>query len=203
MTIYHMPLYKKLMKLVADGEIGDVSMIQANFGSYKDYDMKNRFFNMNLAGGAMLDIGVYAISLARCFLKSKPDNVISTVKFAPSGVGEMSGIVMTNKEGQMTVISLSLHTKQPKRCVICGDKGYIEIMEYPRACKATIVCTETGERKEICEGETERALQYEMEDMEEEISKRSGCMLMEYTKDVMEIMTDIRNEWGLKYPEEQ
>ena len=107
MTIYHMPLYKKLMKLVADGEIGDVSMIQANFGSYKDYDMKNRFFNMNLAGGAMLDIGVYAISLARCFLKSKPDNVISTVKFAPSGVDEMSGIVMTNKEGQMTVISLS------------------------------------------------------------------------------------------------
>ena len=73
----------------------------------------------------MLDIGVYAISLARCFLKSKPDNVISTVKFAPSGVDEMSGIVMTNKEGQMTVISLSLHTKQPKRCVICGDKGYI------------------------------------------------------------------------------
>ena len=41
------------------------------------------------------------------------------------------------------------------------------------------------------------------EDMEEEISKRSGCMLREYTKDVMEIMTDIRNEWGLKYPEEQ
>lgn len=80
---------------------------------------------------------------------------------------------------------------------------FIEIMEYPRACKATIVCTETGERKEICEGETERALQYEMEDMEEEISKRSGCMLREYTKDVMEIMTDIRNEWGLKYPEEQ
>ena len=114
MTIYHMPLYKKLMKLVADGEIGDVSMIQVNFGSYKDYDMKNRFFNMNLAGGAMLDIGVYAISLARCFLKSKPDNVISTVKFAPSGVDEMSGIVMTNKEGQMTVISLSLHTNNRK-----------------------------------------------------------------------------------------
>ena len=203
MTIWHMPIYKKLWNIVKEGALGKVQIITMNFGSFKEYDMKNRFFNLNLAGGAMLDIGVYAISLARCFLKSKPDNVISTVKFAPSGVDEMSGIVMTNKEGQMTVISLSLHTKQPKRCVICGDKGYIEIMEYPRACKATIVCTETGERKEICEGETERALQYEMEDMEEEISKRSGCMLREYTKDVMEIMTDIRNEWGLKYPEEQ
>ena len=50
----------------------------------------------NQMAQAMLDIGVYAISLARCFLKSKPDNVISTVKFAPSGVDEMSGIVMTN-----------------------------------------------------------------------------------------------------------
>ena len=203
MTIFHMPIYKKLRKILESGALGKVNLITMNFGSFKEYNMGNRFFNRNLAGGAMLDIGVYAISLARCFLKSKPDNVISTVKFAPSGVDEMSGIVMTNKEGQMTVISLSLHTKQPKRCVICGDKGYIEIMEYPRACKATIVCTETGERKEICEGETERALQYEMEDMEEEISKRSGCMLREYTKDVMEIMTDIRNEWGLKYPEEQ
>lgn len=180
MTIYHMPLYKKLMKLVADGEIGDVSMIQANFGSYKDYDMKNRFFNMNLAGGAMLDIGVYAISLARCFLKSKPDNVISTVKFAPSGVDEMSGIVMTNKEGQMTVISLSLHTKQPKRCVICGDKGYIEIMEYPRAWEAAIHYVESGETQKITAGENADALVYELEDMERAINGEHECMHLDY-----------------------
>ena len=199
MTIYHMPLYKKLMKLVENGEIGDVSMIQANFGSYKDYDMKNRFFNMNLAGGAMLDIGVYAISLARCFLKSKPDNVISTVKFAPSGVDEMSGIVMTNKEGQMTVISLSLHTKQPKRCVICGDKGYIEIMEYPRAWEAAIHYVESGETQKITAGENADALVYELEDMERAINGEHGCMHLDYTWDVMDMMTGVRN---FKYPEE-
>lgn len=203
MTIYHMPIYKKLKEMLKSGVLGKVNLITMNFGSFKEYDMSNRFFNPNLAGGAMLDIGVYALSFIRWFMDSRPDKCVSQTKSAPTGVDEQVGLLLMNDEGQMASVMLSLHSKQPKRGMISCEKGYIEIMEYPRACKATIVCTETGERKEICEGETERALQYEMEDMEEEISKRSGCMLREYTKDVMEIMTDIRNEWGLKYPEEQ
>lgn len=156
MTIYHMPLHKKLRKMVADGTIGDVEMIQINFGSFKEYNMENRFFNPNLAGGALLDIGVYAISLARCYLKSKPNRVVSLMRKAPSGVDEMSGIVMQNDEGQMVVISLSLHTKQPKRCNICGEKGYIEIYDYPRAEEAKVVYTESGETEIIKEGEMSR-----------------------------------------------
>ena len=60
MTIYHMPLYRELRQLVDSGAWGLVNLIQLNFGSFKAYDMKNRFFNPNLAGGAMPDIGVYA-----------------------------------------------------------------------------------------------------------------------------------------------
>ena len=66
-------------------------MIQLNFGSYKEYNMKNRFFNMDLAGGALLDIGVYALSIARSFMESKPDQVLSQVKFAPTGADEQAG----------------------------------------------------------------------------------------------------------------
>lgn len=202
MTIYHMPLHKKLRKMVADGTIGDVEMIQLNFGSFKEYNMENRFFNPNLAGGALLDIGVYAISLARCYLKSKLNRVVSLMRKAPSGVDEMSGIVMQNDEGQMVVISLSLHTKQPKRCNICGEKGYIEIYDYPRAEEAKIVYTESGETEIIKEGEMSRALQYEMEDMEKAIAGNDEDILLDYTKDVMEIMTDLRKEWDIYYPEE-
>ena len=64
MTIYHMPLYIKLQELMRSGELGELRMVQMNFGSYKEYDMKNRFFNPDLAGGALLDIGVYALSLS-------------------------------------------------------------------------------------------------------------------------------------------
>ena len=68
MTIYHMPLYRKLREILASGRLGKVNLITMNFGSFKEYDMQNRFFNRNLAGGAMLDIGVYALSFVRWFM---------------------------------------------------------------------------------------------------------------------------------------
>ena len=68
-TILHMPLYRVLLARAASGEFGRMNLAQLNFGSYKEYgDLTNRFYNINLAGGAMLDIGVYALSLMRRFM---------------------------------------------------------------------------------------------------------------------------------------
>lgn len=203
MTIFNMPLYTKLSEIVNSGKLGDVKMIQVNFGSYKEYDMNNRFFNRNLAGGALLDIGVYAISITRLFMTSKPDNVLSQVKYAPTGVDEQVGIIMMNKEQQMSTIALTLHSKQPKRVVIACEKAYIEITEYPRADKAKIVHTETGEVEEITAGMTSNALQYELQNMEESVKTGINKMKLEYTIDVMDIMTKLRKEWGMTYPEEE
>lgn len=204
MTIWHMPLYKKLWQIAQSGKLGKLQLIQLNFGSFKDYDMSNRFFNINLAGGALLDIGVYSLSLARSFMSSQPTEIKSQVKFAESGVDEQASIIMMNDESEMATITLSLHSKQPKRAVISFEKGYIEIMEYPRADKAIIVDAETGEKTEILEGKTELALMYEMEDMEHAVKSGdlSGLKL-DNTIDVMKIMTDLRKEWGLVYPEER
>ena len=63
MTIYHMPIYKELKKRVDAGNLGELRVIQMNFGSYKDYDMKNRFFNRNLAGGALSSIGMMPLAI--------------------------------------------------------------------------------------------------------------------------------------------
>ncbi|MGL5710796.1 MAG: Gfo/Idh/MocA family protein, partial [Cetobacterium sp.] len=87
--------------------------------------------------------------------------------------------------------------------VISCDKGYIEIMEYPRAQKATIVYTETGATEIIEIGDTKDALYYEMLDMEKAISGESKLTRLEITKEVMDIMTNLRKEWGLVYPEER
>ncbi|MCI5493980.1 MAG: Gfo/Idh/MocA family oxidoreductase, partial [Lachnospiraceae bacterium] len=169
MTIYHMPLYKKLREILDSGKLGKVNLITMNFGSFKEYDMKNRFFNRNLAGGAMLDIGVYALSFIRWFMDEKPDQLLSQVKPAPTGVDEQAGLLLMNREGQMASVMLSLHSKQPKRGMISCEKGYIEIMEYPRAWEATITYTDSGETEVIREGENADALAYELADMERAI----------------------------------
>lgn len=203
MTIYHMPLYKKLNEVLVSNKLGKVNLITMNFGSFKEYDMNNRFFNMNLAGGAMLDIGVYALSFIRYFFTSNPNKLLSQVMKAKTGVDEQSGLLLTNKEGQMATVMLSLHSKQPKRAMISCEKGYIEVMEYPRATKATITYVDGSNVEVINDGDTSNALLYELLDMEKAIKENKNCMFLDYTKDVMDMMTYFRKQWGLKYPEEE
>ncbi|MCI5555051.1 MAG: Gfo/Idh/MocA family oxidoreductase [Ruminococcus sp.] len=203
MTIYHMPIYRELQQRMQAGTFGDLRLIQMNFGSYKEYNMENRFFNRNLAGGALLDIGVYALSFVRWFLQSQPTEIQSQVKFAPTGVDEQASILLKNKEEEMAAIILSLHAKQPKRGTISFENCYVELFEYPRGEQAVITDAVTGKQEILHAGKTEEALYYEVQDMEAAISGEENRMCLSYTKDVMDLMTTIRESWGLKYPEEE
>ena len=203
MTIFHMPLYRKLEELVQSGKLGPLRFIQMNFGSYKEYDMTNRFFNRSLAGGALLDIGVYALSFARWFLSSQPDQVASQVRLAPTGVDEQAGILLMNPQQEMVTVSLSLHAKQPKRGMVAFDQGYLEVYDYPRADRAVITYTKDGHSEILQAGSTQDALVYEVQDMEHTISTGENRMHLDYTRDVMDLMTQIRRDWKMTYPEEE
>lgn len=203
MTIYNMPLYAELERIVNSGALGEFRLAQVNFGSFKEYDMTNRFFNMDLAGGALLDIGVYALSLVRMFMETENAEIQSQVRFAETGADEQSSIIIKNNKEQMASVTLSLHAKQPKRAIICYDNAYIEIFEYPRADRAVITYTKDNHTEEITVGELEDALCYEIENMENAISSGKNTMKLDYTIDVMNVMTKLRNNWNMKYPEEK
>ncbi|MEE1464563.1 MAG: Gfo/Idh/MocA family oxidoreductase [Clostridium sp.] len=200
MTLYHMPLFKEVKHRISQGEIGSVKLVQVNFGSCKEYDIHNRFFSKELAGGALLDIGVYAVSFARYFLSSKPDVILTTCNYFETGVDEESGILMKNKEGQLVVSALTMRAKQPKRGVIAGEKGYIEIENYPRGERAVITYTEDGRKEELCIGKTADALLYEVMDMEAYVKQGSDDSLLELSMDVTALLSSIRNQWGFHYP---
>ena len=198
MTIFHMPLYKKLGEIVKNGDLGKIKMIQVNFGSLKEYDVTNRFFSPDLAGGALLDIGTYALSYARYFLSSQPEEILTTVKKFETGVDEQSGIILKNKEDEMAVISLTMRAKQPKRGIVCGEKAYITVENFPRAEKATITYPD-GRVETIECGETSKALIYEIKDMIDYIEKKKDNDTLELSTDVVGIMDNVREQWGLKY----
>lgn len=88
--------------------------------------------------------------------------------------------------------------------MISCEKGYIEITEYPRAERALIVDAQTGKKRELLAGHTADALLYEMRDMESAVLEQdAGVMKLSMTADVMRLMTGLRDEWGMKYPEEE
>ena len=202
MTLFHMPLYEKVIKKINKKDLGKVNMVQVSFGSFKEYDENNRFFNLDLAGGALLDIGTYALSFARYFLSSMPEEILSTVKKAKTGVDEESGIILKTKEDEIATISLAFRSKMPKRGIVSCDNGFITIDNFPRANKATINYLD-GTVEVIECGEEEKALDYEVIFMEERIKENKESNSIELTYDVTKIMNKVRKDWGIVYPFEK
>ncbi|MBO3313104.1 Gfo/Idh/MocA family protein [Clostridium perfringens] len=202
MTLFHMPLYEKVIKKINKKDLGKVNMVQVSFGSFKEYDENNRFFNLDLAGGALLDIGTYALSFARYFLSSMPEEILSTVKKAKTGVDEESGIILKTKEDEIATISLAFRSKMPKRGIVSCDNGFITIDNFPRANKATINYLD-GTVEVIECGEEEKALDYEVIFMEERIKENKESNSIDLTYDVTKIMNKVRKDWGIVYPFEK
>ena len=202
MTLFHMPLYEKVIKKINKEDLGKVNMVQVSFGSFKEYDENNRFFNLDLAGGALLDIGTYALSFARYFLSSMPEEILSTVKKAKTGVDEESGIILKTKEDEIATISLAFRSKMPKRGIVSCDNGFITIDNFPRANKATINYLDGAVEVIEC-GEEEKALDYEVIFMEERINENKESNSIELTYDVIKIMNKVRKDWGILYPFEK
>ncbi|WP_242368117.1 Gfo/Idh/MocA family protein [Lactobacillus intestinalis] len=202
-TLYHMPIYQKVLNLIKSGKLGKIKMIQVNFGSLKDYDPKNRFFNKDLAGGALLDIGGYATAFARTFLDEAPESILTTVKFFETGVDEQSGIILKNTQDQMVVMALSMRAKQPKRGVVSGTKGYVEINQYPRATTAKITYTASAHEEThetMTAGNSDDALKYEVQDMQRYIEQGHDDGQLQMSHDIAHILTSVRTSWGMKYP---
>ncbi|WKF84277.1 Gfo/Idh/MocA family protein [Lacticaseibacillus pantheris] len=202
-TLYHMPIYQQVRDLIAAGKLGEIKLVQVNFGSLKDYDPQNRFFNKDLAGGALLDIGGYATAFARMFLVSQPDVTLTTVKYFETGVDEQSGIILKDDQEQLAVMALSMRAKQPKRGVISGTKGYVEINDYPRATTAAVTYTadaHTTTTDTLTAGNAADALSYEVQDMQRYVEQGHDDGQLDWSHDVAHILNNVRNQWGLKYP---
>lgn len=195
MTLYHMPIYRKMREILDSGSLGPVKMVQVNFGSLKDYDPSNRFFNPDLAGGALLDIGIYALSFARFFMNGGPKDIATLSVDFETGVDEESGIVIRGKDGQMAVTALTMRAKQPKRGVVAAEGGYIEINDYPRADQASIFNPETGETKMFNAGEKADALVYEAADMEAAVEKGVEDPTLAMSDDVLGWISEIQRQW--------
>lgn len=199
MTIYHMPLYRKLHEVIDQGKIGKISMVNVTFGSSKEDDPTNRFFNPDLAGGAMLDIGTYALSFTRLFLSSQPTELHTTLKKYKTGVDEQSGIVMKNNQEELAVVSLAMRAKMPKRGIVAGEKGFITVDDFPRADKATITYTADGTVETIEAGDTGKALVYEVEAMNEMVMNGRENWTLPLSRQVMSLMDEARQQWDLSY----
>lgn len=112
--------------LIEDGAIGEVRQLQADLGVNRPYDESDRLFDPAQGGGALLDLGVYVVSIAQYFLGA-PDRLEITGSRAPTGVDWEFGLLLGYDDGRAATLLGSLRHHTPGAARIFGTKGFIEI----------------------------------------------------------------------------
>jgi predicted dehydrogenase len=120
------PLIKQLRGLVADGAIGEVKAVYADFGFPAPYDPATRLWSVETAGGALLDLGVYPLSFAWMLL-GEPSTLQATAALAPNGVDTSTGILAGYDSGAIALLHCGLVAESPKTATVLGTTGRIEV----------------------------------------------------------------------------
>ena len=112
--------------LIADGAIGEVRQLQADLGVNRPYDESDRLFDPGQGGGALLDLGVYLVSIAQ-YVLGVPDRIEVTGSLAPTGVDWEVGLLLGYDDGRAATLLGSLRHHTPGAARIFGTQGFIEI----------------------------------------------------------------------------
>ncbi|HET9647092.1 MAG TPA: Gfo/Idh/MocA family oxidoreductase [Microlunatus sp.] len=128
------PAIVAVRDLIADGAIGDVRQVQADLGVDRPFDPTDRLFDPAQGGGAMLDLGVYVVSLAQHIL-GDPTRVDVSGSLAPTGVDAEAGLLLSYDDGRAAALLISLRGATPGSARIQGTRGWIDIpprFHHPR-----------------------------------------------------------------------
>ena len=198
-----LPYMVKLRELLAAGAIGEVRMIAADFGFRTGSSEKGRVFDPALGGGALLDVGVYPVSLSSMVL-GEPREVATLAEKAPTGVDEQSAFILKHARGELAVLYTAVRTLTPMEATIMGTEGFIRL-HYPWW-RGTTLTVHKGDRRETFElahegnGYTHEAA--EVGRCLREGRTESAVMGLDETMAVMRTLDRIRGAWGLRYPME-
>ncbi len=198
------PLMERLRELIESKAIGEVRMLTADFGFRAEIQEEQRLFNPAFGGGALLDVGVYPVSLASMIFGA-PTQIASLAHLGKTGVDEEAAMILSHSKGQLAVLSTAIRTDTPQEAIIMGTTGRIRIHSlwwHP----TTMTLTREGVTDEVMEF-PHAGNGYQFEAMEVMKCLRAGqlesrLMPLDETLAIMKTLDTIRARWGLKYPME-
>lgn len=197
----YMPSRKMIDDLVESGVIGRVTSLTANLGYVLPH--VDRMQNPELAGGALLDLGVYPINFALMTFHSEVKEVSSSAVMSPRGVDWMNSITLVFEDGRMAVLHSDMLALTDRQGVINGDKGYIEVQNINNCEEIRVFDLERKQIARYPVPEQINGYEYEVLACMEAIRQgKTECPQMPHreTLRVMELMDQIRESWGMKFP---
>ena len=201
MWVRYLPMLQTIRAELADGAIGTPTMLTANLG-YLINEVP-RLQRPDLAGGALLDVGVYPINFARMIFGDRIVKISSACTYTDSGVDEQDSITLIYEDGRVAQLAASMLGLSDRRGTIYGTKGFMVIENINNFESLTVYDTGYRPVKKIERPEQISGYEYEVEACIRALSEgKLECeeMLHSETLRVMELMDALREEWGVKFP---
>ncbi|MDA3872865.1 MAG: Gfo/Idh/MocA family oxidoreductase [Kiritimatiellae bacterium] len=202
-----LPCMRQAVAWLKEGRIGEIRQVRANFSFNRPFDPQNRLYNRELAGGALLDAGIYPVSFASMVMGRQPDRISSMALTVETGVDAQSAFLFDYGNAVLGVLSTGCNVRQVNRAEILGSEGTILFPESFHG--ATSV-----ELHRYSESMMERhefphpggnGFTYEVEEACACIRKgrtESPEMTIRESIELMRTLDTIRGQWGLRYPGE-
>ena len=197
-----LPTLVRARELVAAGTIGEVRSVAADFGFRAPYDPASRLFAPELAGGALLDIGVYPLNLAFLFC-GPPVAVLSTANLGATGVDEEAAIVLRHDRDRISNLTISFRADTPLEAHVIGTDGRLVLRRPWWAGERLDVMTRDGRVEELDCLSRGGGFAHEAEafmDMIRTGSLDSDVMPLAESLEILRTMDGLRERWGLRYP---
>jgi predicted dehydrogenase len=197
-----LPHIAQVRELLSSGVIGEVVNVEADHGQYL-IDSKNpRLTEPSLAGGALLDLGIYPVSFAHLVL-GKPSRITATGVLTEKGVDSQASAIFDYDNGAQAVLTTTLITGTPCRATIAGTLGRIEIdrtFYNPANMRLVLRDGTTTEYPNTYKGHGLREQAAELERMVRNNEIESPLLTHNMTIEIMQSLDEIRNQIGLRYP---
>ena len=193
----------RVRELLASGAIGEARMLQADFGFRTGVNPEGRLFSPALAGGGLLDVGVYPISLASMIFGT-PTDISGLAQIGETGVDEMAAVTLKYAQGQLASIITGVRISTPSEATIFGTDGSLKL-HAPFWNPVHLTLKAGGKTEEIdvpFEGE---GFNYEAQEVQNCLragKTESAVMPLDETLAIMKTMDTLRSQWDLKYPME-
>ena len=196
------PIYIKTKETVDSGVAGKIIHLNARFGFQAPYSPADRKFNLDLGGGSLLDIGIYAVIDALWFL-GVPDEIIAKASFAETGSEDSVSIIFSYNDGRMATLYSSFRTAAGIGCDLLCEKGNIFFSRGRDMSQRLNISINGKENKEYSLLPDGMGYQYEaMEVMKclDEGKHESNVVPHSFSLDLMKTLDRIRKSAGIVFP---
>ena len=197
-----LPATRQVAAWLAEGAIGEVRMLHADFGFRCWWDPTSRLLAPALAGGALLDVGVYTLDYAHLVFGRQPTSFVAKAHLGETGVDEQTAILASYPGGALATLTCAVRTSTPHAVVIQGSEGRIHVPDFWRATTATLL-RDGKEAQTVTLPFAGNGYEYQAAEVARCVRdgrSESPLMPLAETLATMRTMDAIRAQIGLRYP---